>query len=170
MDVSLMKRFPQLKAENLNREIMELPTELRGRLNLVMVAFQQWQQSVVDSWVPFLESLTEVYKDFDYYELPTIRKMNALYRRFIDGGMRSGIPSRDIRARTITLYINKDPFKEALDIVTEETIYLYLIDREGKILWESEGKLTEEKATALENKLRETMGNNIQSRKSQDLL
>ncbi len=155
VDVSFMKMFPQMNAENLNRETMKLPSQLRGELNLVMVAFQQWQQSVIDSWVPFLESLAEMYNDFDYYELPTIRKMNALYRRFIDGGMRAGISSRDTRARTITLYIDKDPFKEALDIVTEETIYLYLLDKEGKILWESEGKLTEEKAASLENALRE---------------
>lgn len=147
--------FPQMNAENLNREAMKLPAQLRGELNLVMVAFQQWQQSVVNSWVPFLESLAEMYRDFDYYELPTIRKMNALYRRFIDGGMRAGISSRDTRARTITLYIDKDAFKEALDIVTEETIYLYLLDKEGKILWESEGKLTEEKAASLESALRE---------------
>ncbi len=147
--------FPQMNAENLNRETMKLPSQLRGELNLVMVAFQQWQQSVIDSWVPFLESLAEMYNDFDYYELPTIRKMNALYRRFIDGGMRAGISSRDTRARTITLYIDKDSFKEALDIVTEETIYLYLLDKEGKILWESEGKLTEEKAASLESVLRE---------------
>ena len=146
-----MKKFPQLKSENLNRELIEIPTQLRGELNLVMVAFQQWQQGVVNSWIPFLESLTEHHESFDYYELPTIRKMNFVYRKFIDGGMRGGIPSRDTRARTITLYIDKDAFKEALDIVTEETIYLYLIDREGTILWESEGSLNEEKADSLES-------------------
>ncbi|MFW9963522.1 MAG: hypothetical protein ACFFCX_08165 [Candidatus Sifarchaeia archaeon] len=145
-----MRVFPQLKAENLNREMIEIPSQLRGEINIVMVAFQQWQQGLVNSWVPFLESLIEIHESLDYYELPTIRKMNVLYRRFIDGGMRSGITSRDTRARTITLYIDKDPFKESLDIVTEETIYLYLIDKEGKILWEAQGGLSEEKAKSLE--------------------
>ncbi|MFW9963372.1 MAG: hypothetical protein ACFFCX_07405 [Candidatus Sifarchaeia archaeon] len=150
-----MRVFPQLKAENLNREMMEIPSLLRGEINLVLVAFQQWQQSVVNSWIPYLESLCDNLADFDYYELPTIQRMNAIYRRFIDGGMRAGIQSRETRERTITLYIDKEPFKDALDIVTEETIYLYLIDKEGNILWESNGQLTEEKKTSLNNVLRE---------------
>jgi hypothetical protein len=148
-----MKTFPLVKAENLNRETIEIPSQLQGEVNLVMVAFQQWHQGIVNSWVPFLESLAERHENFDYYELPTIRKMNFVYRRFIDGGMRAGIPSRNTRARTITLYIDKDPFKEALDIVTEETIYLFLIDKEGNILWESQGSLSEEKADSLESVL-----------------
>nr|KXH72194.1 MAG: hypothetical protein AM325_01600 [Candidatus Thorarchaeota archaeon SMTZ1-45] len=157
-NVNVMRVFPQLKAENLNREMIEIPSQLRGEINIVMVAFQQWQQGLVDSWVPFLESLIEIHENMDYYELPTIRKMNVLYRRFIDGGMRAGIQSRGTRERTITLYIDKDPFKEALDIVTEETIYVYLIDREGKILWETQGGLSEEKAESLETALGDILG------------
>ena len=65
--------------------------------------------------------------------------------------MRGGIPSRDTRGRTVTLYIDKAPFKESLEIPTEETLYLYLVDREGNILWRESGELSDEKATSLEN-------------------
>jgi hypothetical protein len=90
---------------------------------------------------------------FDFYELPTIRKMNFIVRRVIDGGMRGGIPSRDTRGRTITLYIDKAPFKEALGIPTEDTLYLFLVDREGTILWRESGELSDEKAASLESAL-----------------
>ena len=154
-------KFPQILAENLNKEEVLVPDQLQGDPKLVVIAFQQWHQGLVNSWVPFLESLMVKHPSFDYYELPTIRSMNFIYRRFIDGGMRAGIPSRDTRGRTITLYIDKDPFKEALDIVTEETIYLFLLDSSGETVWRGEGGLTDEKAGALEREIEQYLRSDV---------
>ena len=106
-----MPKFPTITAENLNRNEIEIPSQLRGKLNVLVVAFQQWHQNLVDTWIPLLAELAEENQDFDFYELPTIRKMNFVFRGFIDGGMRGGIKSIDTRGRTITLYIDKTPFK-----------------------------------------------------------
>jgi len=64
--------------------------------------------------------------------------------------MRAGIPSKKTRGRTITLYIDKESFKGVLDIVTEETIYLFLIDVVGFVIWRGEGGLTGKSAELLE--------------------
>jgi len=135
--------FPQVEGKNLNKREVSIPSDLDGKLNLVIVAFQQWQQRDVNSWVPLLTSLREKTPEFQYYELPTIRKMNRLYQRVIDGGMRAGIPSLDTREHTITLYIDKQPVKESLNIKMEDTIHLYLIDREGIIYREWKGPFSE---------------------------
>jgi hypothetical protein len=142
-------KFPQIIAENLNKEEVDVPDGLQGNPKLLIVPFQRWHQGVVDSWVPFLESVIKDYPNFDFYELPTIRRMNFVYRRFLDGGMRAGIPSKETRRRTITLYIDKEPFKEALEIPNEESIHLFLVDSERNIVWRSEGGVTEDKAQAL---------------------
>ncbi|MBN2230525.1 MAG: hypothetical protein JW779_13135 [Candidatus Thorarchaeota archaeon] len=150
-------KFPRITAENLNKETIEVPNQLRGDPKLLIVAFQQWQQRLVNSWVPYLESLILKYPDFDFYELPTIRSMNFVYRRFIDGGMRAGIPSRETRGRTITLYIDKESFKESLNIVTEETIYLFLTKQDGEIIWKGEGGFDDEKVPLLEKAIEDYM-------------
>jgi hypothetical protein len=149
-----MRKFPLLIAENLNRERIEIPGQLQGNFNILIVAFQQWQQTLVDTWMPVLESLRKQYPDFDYYEIPTIRKMNFIYRGFIDGGMRAGIKSTDTRARTITLYIDKVKFREDLGIDSEDTIYVFLVDRRGEILWRREGAIEEEKSQSLQSVLK----------------
>jgi hypothetical protein len=89
------------------------------------------------------------FPEIEFYELPTIRKMNFLYRSFINSGMRAGIPSEQTRRRTITLYIDKTPFKRDLLIPTEDNIHIFLIDKEGKIFWRGEGPFTEEKGQSL---------------------
>jgi hypothetical protein len=144
-----MLKFPNLIAENLNRNKIEIPSQLRGKLNVLIVAFQQWHQSLVDTWIPILAELAEENHEFDFYELPTIRKMNFIFRGFIDGGMRGGIKSIDTRGRTITLYIDKTPFKETLEIATEDTIHVFLVNKQGKIFWRSEGEIDQEKAQSL---------------------
>ncbi|TFG31083.1 hypothetical protein EU527_13285 [Candidatus Thorarchaeota archaeon] len=156
----MILKFPHMVAKNLNKEDMQIPISLHGDPKLFVVAFQQWQQELVNSWILFCDSLVKKYPNFDFYELPTIRRMNPLYQRFIDGGMRAGIPSNESRERTITLYIDKEPFKESLDIVTEETIYLFLIDTVGEIIWREEGGLTDKKAGKLERAIEEYLEKN----------
>ena len=70
-----------------------------------------------------------------YYELPVIQQLGSLSRTFINEGMRAGIRDPITRARTITLYLDKEAFRSALGFPDEETIYLLLIDRQGTILW-----------------------------------
>ena len=64
--------------------------------------------------------------------------------------MRAGIPDRTARATTITLYLDKEPFRNALEIPDEETIYPMLVDRQGHVLWRTEGEWTPEKGEELE--------------------
>ena len=141
--------FPLVSGFNLNRQEFEFPRDFGAELNLVVVPFQQWQQRTVNTWVPYLQDLDEEFNNFIYYELPTIYEMPVISRTFINEGMRAGIPDETARERTITLYLDKAKFKSALDIASEDYIYLFLVNREGDILWQTTGAYGPEKAKAL---------------------
>lgn len=132
-------RFPAVQGINLLRTQVQLPEELDGELNVVLVAFQQWQQAMVDSWIPFLEELERRFPYLRYYELPTIQRLDPLSRFFINEGMRAGIPHAETRAKTVTLYVDKKAFRQALEMADENTIYVFLLDRSGNVLWRTEG-------------------------------
>jgi hypothetical protein len=89
---------------------------------------------------------------FQYCELPTIDKLNLLVRWFINNGMRRGIRDHTAHARTITLYVDKAPFRRTLNIPDEKQIYAILIDRSWGVLWRAEGDF-EERATGLRDSL-----------------
>jgi hypothetical protein len=142
-------KFPNVRGSNLLRQNVSLPADLQGELNIVFIAFQQWQQAQVDSWVPFARQVEESFSGIQFYELPVIQKMNFLSQTFINEGMRAGIPNPATRQRTITLYLDKRSFRRALDIPHEETIRVLLVGRDGTIHWGTDGAYTPEKGTVL---------------------
>lgn len=141
--------FPTVSGSNLLRQETRLPADLTADYNVILIAFQQWQQSVIDTWLPFVTELEQERADVRAYELPVIQRLNLLARTFINEGMRAGIPDRKARERTITLYLDKEAFRRALDMPDEQDIYALLLDRQGKVLWRTRGSFTLEKGQAL---------------------
>jgi hypothetical protein len=142
-------QFPQVRGSNLQRQQIGLPHDFEGELNLLLIAFRQWQQRLVDSWIPVAQHLEGQYPGLVYYELPTIRSMNYLAKTFINEGMRAGIPNPQARQRTITLYLDKQTFRKALAINREDTIHILLVSRQGEVLWRADGQYNEENGVAL---------------------
>jgi hypothetical protein len=148
-------QFPTVSGSNLQRTKLTLPQDFQGDRNLVLIAFQQWQQTQVDTWIPFARQLEEIYPAVRYYELPTIQRLNTLARTFINEGMRAGIPDLVARERTITLYLDKKAFREALQLPAEDDIYVLLLDQQGRVLWRAEGAYTPDKGESLAAAIRE---------------
>ena len=148
-----MKQFPTLKGKNLEFKEYTIPYELEGELNIVIIPFQRWHQSLVDDWAQNLMILRIKYPKMKFYEIPSLSIGYKMMSFMIDGGMRAGIPSREVRERTITVYLNKSKFKEDLQIPNENTIYIFLLNKNGEILWRSKGDFNQEKGHQLEDEL-----------------
>ncbi len=131
--------FPTVNGSNLQRAKLTLPQDFAGDYNLLFIAFQQWHQDEVNTWIPLAESCEAQYPGLVYYELPTIRSLNALSKFFINEGMRAGIPNPKSRERTITLYLEKDDFRTSLGLEDEEHIFALLIEQQGNELWRARG-------------------------------
>lgn len=132
-------RFPEVAFENLNGEKIVVPGGLKGERNVLLLGFVQAHQTAIDTWLKVLPELTGPHPEYAYYELPVISRTNPMMRWFINNGMRSGIPDKGQRARTITLYLDKGPFKKALGIEREDVIVVLVVDRAGKVWWRAEG-------------------------------
>jgi hypothetical protein len=141
--------FPEVSGYNLMREEFIFPGDFEGKYNLVLIPFQQVQQRDVNTWIPPAQELERTIPGLVYYELPTIYELPTLSRTFINEGMRAGIPDQTARERTITFYLDKEEFKKALGITTEAEIQIFLVDKEGNILWKEEGLYSLEKEKSL---------------------
>jgi hypothetical protein len=135
----MIMHFPIVRGTNLSGREYILPAGFEGELNIVALAFQMWHQNEVDTWIPLLTQLEQQVTGLRAYELPVIRSMNRLSQWMIDQGMRGGIPDLATRARTITLYIDKEGFRKQLGLPNENHIYVLLVDRGGQVLWRCQG-------------------------------
>lgn len=141
--------FPRAVGSNLEGRTFALPFDLEGKRNVVLVAFKREQQADVDTWMPFLKTTAAAHPELRVYEVPTLARGYRLMQSFIDGGMRRGIPDAAVRDATITLYINKAPFKRALRIADEDRIHVLLIDRDGRVYWRAAGPFDPARAAEL---------------------
>lgn len=148
--------FPTVTGKNLNGTVFHLPSDFAAPVNLVFVPFVRNQQSDVDSWKPFVSDLKSRHPRLGVYEVPTLSSGYSLFRGFIDGGMRSGIPDPAVRATTITLYIDKHAFDSALGIESESAITVLLVRPNGEILWRAMGRYDAANPPKLDEFLRET--------------
>ncbi len=128
-----------MTGDNLNKKTVRIPQDLKGELNLLIMPFQRWHQSLVDGWVWEIKQFFEKNPEIAFYEIPTLSKMYRIARWMIDGGMRAGIANYETQERTITVYIDKGDLKRHLRIPNEDTIFLFLVDRNGQIYWRGEG-------------------------------
>lgn len=148
-------RFPSVEGSNLAGRRFRLPRDFEGRFNIVLIAFEMEHQTDVDTWVPLIKHLAAADPQVRYYELPTIWRMNPVRQWIIDSGMRMGIPDPKTREATITLYLDRQAFCQALDLPHTRVIYVLLVDTEGEVLWRESGRFSEAKGQSLTQALAE---------------
>ena len=121
--------FPEINGRDLNKRDKVVPDDFVDKNLIVIVAFQQWHQALVDESINLLES-NGLGSTHNIIEVPTIRKTSKLNEIYLDGIMRAGIRDNRIRNRTITAYLDKEQFRKDLDIPDEETIYWFLVQKD----------------------------------------
>ena len=139
--------FPDLEADDLNGRTLSLPKDLPGKPTIVLIAFKRKQQSSVDEWVDRLDLLPE--GGPAWIEMPVVGRGAAIFRSFVDKGMRAGITSEFMRGRTITIYSSRRAFNNALGIQSMKDIYVALVDPNGTVHILIQGDVSEEKVKKL---------------------
>ena len=126
-----LNEFPSIQGNNLNKEKKVVPDDFVDKNLVVIVAFQQWHQSLVDESILLLEE-NGLGETHNIIEVPTVQKTSKLAEVYLDGIMRAGIRDDRIIDRTITAYLDKNQFLEILDIPSDETIHWFLIEKNSK--------------------------------------
>ncbi len=138
-----INEFPAIEGNNLNKQKKVVPDDFVDKNLIVIVAFQQWHQPLVDESILLLEN-NGLGETHNIIEVPTIQKTSKLAEIYLDGVMRAGIRDDRIRNRTITAYIDKEQFKEDLEIPDEDTIYWFLVKKNtNNIISKGYGIITE---------------------------
>jgi hypothetical protein len=150
-------RFPTVTGRSLLGAELSLPRDFPAERTLAVVAFRQWHQARVDRWIawavangvpPTPRGFTGVLPTA-VVELPVLGNAWRPVRRFIDGGMTSGIGDQDVLARTITIYTDVGRFQRSLVIPGSQEVHALVVTRDGTVLARGAGEPTDREWNAI---------------------
>ena len=147
-------RFPTITGDNLLGNPVTYPADFRGQYVLTVVPFDQDQQVLADSWLPYVQDLAEQYPDFSYYNIPIFPDLETVYRLMARAGMIVLIEDAGLREITTTVFLeNREVFLDALEIPDVEALQIMLMTAEGEVLWRESGAFSDDKGSILTQQL-----------------
>ena len=123
--------FPSVSGKNLNKEKLTIPDDYHEKNLLVIVAFQQWQQKLVDDTIAIFEA-NNLGNTHSILEVPVIQRSTKFRQVRLDTLMRIAIRDRRVRQRTVTVYIDKQKFRDKLSILNDNSIHWFLVGHVSK--------------------------------------
>jgi hypothetical protein len=143
------QRFPEMVGIDLTGAQRRVPQDLPGTVRLVVAAYQREQQADVDTWIANLDRISSRLPEVEFCELPVIPKGSALFRFYVNNGMRSGITDPQRRLQVITVYTDVPKFLEAVGQPDTRQIMAFLLHENGAILGKVQGRFSDEQLERL---------------------
>jgi hypothetical protein len=151
------QHFPVIKAETLSKKEVVFPEVTRGKYAFILIAFKRQTQGGVDSWLePFIKDYGGR-DDIDFYEIPMISGNWKWMSSWIDSGMRQGVAEFK-HDHVATYYGPLKKYFEYFGVRDSGTVYVFLVDPEGQIIWRETGPADDRKYGKLKDLLRKTVG------------
>lgn len=134
---------------SLDKAKVNLPQDLEGKLNLLLISFEPEQEKDIESWLPAAQALQHSDFDFRWYRLPVSARENFVFRWWENSSMRTDESDPETWHWIVPLYVNKDEFRRTLQIPNEHDVVALLVDKQGRVLWRSSGVMTPQKRLSL---------------------
>lgn len=155
------KMFPDMTAETVEDKKVNLPTDTKGKYTLLGLAYSKKSEDELNSWFQpvfetFIQKTTGLMSGMGYdvnvYFIPMFTGVNTAAE-----GTAKKKAAKNIDPQLlpyVLFYKGKlEPYKESLDFQHKDVPYFFVLDPQGKIIYATSGKYTEEKLEEIESKI-----------------
>ncbi len=152
------KQFPDMEAETVENHKVNLPADTRGKYTLLGLAYSKKSEDELNSWFSpvfskFIQKTSGLMASFGYdvnvYFVPMFTGINAAAT---GTAKRKAIKNVDPQLLPYILFYKGElkKYKAELDFEKRDIPYFFVLDPEGKIIFATSGKYTEEKMDQVE--------------------
>jgi hypothetical protein len=142
--------FPSIDTEALDKTPLHLPSQLEGKLNLLLLSWARDQQPQVDTWTAAGQALQHTHEDFRVYRMPVNDNENFIFRWWDSASLRAGETDPQLLHWDVPLYTDKATLVRAIGLPHDEhKIVAILVDPSGHILWKFQGPSTPQSRAGL---------------------
>jgi hypothetical protein len=155
------KMFPDMIAETVADKKISLPTDTKGKFTLLGLAYSKKSEDELNSWFSpifstFIQKTTGLMAGMGYdvnvYFVPMFTGVNAAAT-----GTAKKKAAKDVDPQLLPYLLfykgELKPYKEALDFEKKDLPYFFVLDPQGKIVYATSGKYTDEKLEEIESKI-----------------
>ncbi len=144
--------FPIVNAKTLLGNTIQFPEIAKGKICIVLVAFNDESLSDVESWE---KAIPSKYADSSlvFYEIPMIKNAPKLFREVIEKGMRKGTDVK-LHNSVANYYGSIKKYQATLQMPDENACYIFVLDTRGQIMYSVEGPANKENLLDLEEIVR----------------
>ncbi len=155
------KLFTSLKGETLEGKTVSLPEDTKGKYTLIGMAYSQKSEDELKTWFQpaysaFIDkskpSLFEERYDVNLYFIPMFTGVNKLAT---EAAKKKALQGIDKRLYPYVLFYKGEleKYKKELGLTQKDIPYFFVLDKEGKIIYYTEGNYSDVKMEAIEEKL-----------------
>jgi hypothetical protein len=155
------KMFPDMEAETVEDKKVNLPTDTKGKYTLLGLAYSKKSEDELNSWFSpvynkFIAKTTGLLAGMGYdvnvYFIPMFTGVNAAAT---GTAKKKAIKNVDPQLLPYILFYKGElkTYKEALDFEKRDIPYFFVLNKEGKIVYATSGKFTDDKLGELEDSI-----------------
>lgn len=153
------KMFPDMEAETVEDKKVLLPRDVKGKYTLLGLAYSKKSEDELNSWFnpvfsKFIQKangglMAGMGYDVNVYFVPMFTGVNAAAT---GTAKKKAIKNVDPQLLPYILFYKGElkTYKEALDFEKKDIPYFFVLDPEGKIVYATSGKYSEDKMDAVE--------------------
>jgi len=155
------KLFPDIKGETLEGKVISVPEDTKGKYTLIGMAYSQKSEDELKTWFQpaysaFIDkskpSLFEEKYDVNLYFIPMFTGINKMATETAKKKALQGIDKK-LYSNILFYKGELEKYKKELGLNRKDTPYFFVLDKEGKIIYFTEGSYSEEKMNAIEDKI-----------------
>lgn len=148
--------FPTLKAESLKDKMVSLPLETKGKFTVICLSYSDdaepdlltWYEPAYDKFIAKTGLMDDAF-DVGLYFVPMFTGSKAAAAPAAKKRMKQEVQA-DIQPHVLIYAGGLEPYKEKLNMTDKKKPYIFLLDKEGKIVYATSGAYTEEKMDAID--------------------
>lgn len=155
------KSFPDMEAETVEDVKINLPTDTKGKYTLLGLAYSKKSEDELNTWFSpvynkFVKKLTGMMAGMGYdvnvYFVPMFTGVNAAAT---GTAKKKAIKNIDPVLLPHILFYKGElkTYKEALDFEKKDIPYFFVLDAEGKIVYATSGRFSENKLDEIEDSI-----------------
>ncbi|HEY4901146.1 MAG TPA: hypothetical protein VIH91_10055 [Terriglobales bacterium] len=150
--IAAAQQLPRLQEENLAGQQVVLPDAASGKVAVLVFGFTRASQTTTGAWTKQLRADFGKSAGFELYQLPVLEDAPRFIRGMITSGMKKGVPENE-RANFVPVMHSEAELKKLVGYKESDDAYLVVLDRNGKVAFETHGATPDTNYAQLRSKL-----------------